>query len=737
VSHQVFGIRHHGPGCARSLLAALETLSPDAILIEGPPDAAEVLPLAAAPGMKPPVALLVYPPEAPGRAVFYPFAEFSPEWQAIRFGLRRGIPVRFMDLPQSYRLSGDEAAADADGEEGEGDRARLDPIGALAQAAGYSDGELWWEHQIERRQNAVGLFQAILEAMRALRETAPPADDPEEARREAFMRQTLRAAGKEGFARIAVVCGAWHAPVLEDLGPAKPDAERLKGLPKVKTVATWIPWTPGRLASRSGYGAGVTAPGWFQHVWEKPADATLRWAVRVARLLREQDLPAATANVIETVRLADSLASLRGLASPGLPELNESVQAVLCGGAAAPLALVRDQLEIGTGFGEVPAATPMVPLARELEATEKRLRLKRTGEAKPLDLDLRETTDRERSMLLHRLRLLDVDWGTPKPVSGKAGTFHELWELRWHPELEVALIEACRFGSTLEGAATARASQLAVEAADVAACSALLDRVVLAELPGGVSNVLGCLQAKAALSADVRHLACALPRLAQVVRYGSVRGSASAEVAAIFDGMLERVFVGLPNACVALDEDAAATLVEVLGHVHEAVLLLERPGQRETWQATLAGLGESEAVVPVVRGRATRLLYEQGCLPPAQLLVRTSRGLSRAVPPADAAAFAQGLLAGNGLLLVHERDLLAVFDAWLAGLAADDFAAMLPLLRRTFAAFAPGERRAMGQLVAGLHGKGPAPHAAHDDEGDPAQAEQVMPVLAHILGVDP
>ena len=32
---EVFGIRHHGPGSARSLVAALQAYQPDAVLIEG------------------------------------------------------------------------------------------------------------------------------------------------------------------------------------------------------------------------------------------------------------------------------------------------------------------------------------------------------------------------------------------------------------------------------------------------------------------------------------------------------------------------------------------------------------------------------------------------------------------------------------------------------------------------------------------------------------------------------
>src|SRR5262245_24983019 len=110
---RVFGIRHHGPGCARSLRQALDALNPDVVLIEDPPDADGVLPLASHPDMRPPVALLVYRPDAPRRAMFYPFAEFSPEWQAIRFAQERDVPVRFMDLPMAFQLAREEPARES------------------------------------------------------------------------------------------------------------------------------------------------------------------------------------------------------------------------------------------------------------------------------------------------------------------------------------------------------------------------------------------------------------------------------------------------------------------------------------------------------------------------------------------------------------------------------------------------------------------------------------------------
>jgi hypothetical protein len=300
-SCHIFGIRHHGPGSAKSLRQALAALSPDCILIEGPPEAEELLSLASNEEMKPPMAILIHQADKPQRAVYYPFAIFSPEWQAIQFGLSAKVPVRFMDLPQTVQMGialEEEAKRDREEEEKEGNEdenededeaagegqapqgtseppnpdhaSRFtfhDPIAYLARAAGYSDSERWWEHNVEHRRDSADLFAGILEAMTALRDAAVQSQlqtrEPErEAQREAWMRQTIRAAQKEGFQRIAVVCGVWHAPVLAKMPAAKDDAALLKGLPKVKVSATWIPWTYSRLAYASGYGAGIESPGW-------------------------------------------------------------------------------------------------------------------------------------------------------------------------------------------------------------------------------------------------------------------------------------------------------------------------------------------------------------------------------------------------------------------------------------------------------------------------------------------
>src|SRR5262245_64750094 len=101
----LFGIRHHGPGSAASLVAALDALQPTAVLLEGPLEGDGLISYAAAPDMRPPVALLAYAKDDPANAVFFPFAVFSPEWQAMRCCLRQQRPVRFIDWPAAMSLA--------------------------------------------------------------------------------------------------------------------------------------------------------------------------------------------------------------------------------------------------------------------------------------------------------------------------------------------------------------------------------------------------------------------------------------------------------------------------------------------------------------------------------------------------------------------------------------------------------------------------------------------------------
>ncbi|MFF4017635.1 DUF5682 family protein [Streptomyces sp. NPDC001843] len=751
----LLGVRHHGPGSARAVRAALAAARPGVVLIEGPPEADALIPLAADDRMRPPVALLAHAVDEPGRSAFWPLAEFSPEWVAIRWALEHGVPARFVDLPAAHTLAWgrEEGEAKAPGQDGEAGDVRLDPLAVLAGAGGYDDPERWWEDVVEHRgvgdRDPFAPFTALEEAMGALRERYGTGGHTRDPVREAYMRLQIRAAQREFADGVAVVCGAWHVPALREKTAVAADRALLKGLPKVKVDMTWVPWTNRRLARAGGYGAGIDSPGWYGHLFTAPDRPVERWLTKVARLLREEDRIVSSAHVIEAVRLAETLAAMRGRPLAGLSETTDAVRAVMCEGSDVPLALVHDRLVVGDVLGEVPEGAPAVPLQRDLDRQQRGLRLRPEALERELELDLRKETDAGRSRLLHRLRLLGVDWGEPVASRGSTGTFRETWRLRWEPELSVRVAEAGVWGTTVVAAATGKAEADALAARSLAEVTALAEHCLLAELTDALSVVMRALADRAALDTDVGHLAQALPALVRSLRYGDVRGTGTQALAEVAAGIAERVFVGLPPACVALDADAAD---EMRGHVdamHGAVGMLAEaavPGHgdlRPRWRAVLRTLSAREAVPGVIRGRAVRLLLDDGELGQDAAARLMGLALSPGTPPADAAAWIEGFVGGGGgMLLVHDERLLGLVDAWLTAVPAEAFTDVLPLLRRTFSAYEAGVRRTLGELV--RRGPGERGSAASTGSGtpgfaaglDPARADAVLPVLRLLLGLD-
>jgi hypothetical protein len=738
MSIHIFGIRHHGAGSARSLLQALTALQPDIVLIEGAPEMDEIIPLVAHEQMQPPVAALVYSADDTNRAVYYPFALFSPEWQALRYALAQNIPARFMDLPMSLQFAldsqTDETAAPLDTEI-EVDHIRHDPLRLLAQAAGFEDSERWWSYLVEERRDSTAIFAAIAEAMTALRNEVD-SESPEHQRgllREAYMRKTIRAAEKEGFERIAVVCGAWHVPALQQKIPAKHDNDLLKGLAKTKTVATWIPWTYDRLSLASGYGAGISSPNWYHYLWEQPDKIVVHWLTLVAQLFREHDIDISSAHVIETVRLAEALAAMRGRPLPSLDELNDAVQAVMLFADPLPMQLLHRKLIIGERLGHVPDESPMTPLQKDLAAQQKRLCLQPTASHTELVLDLRKDTDLQRSYLLRQLRLLGINWGTSDYARGK-GTFKEGWRLVWMPEYVIRLIEAGQWGNTISDAASAYTIHEARQTSQLETLTKLAQDALFANLDKAVEVLIDCLQTQAAIAADVLHLMQVLPPLAELMRYGDVRKTSLEQVGIVVAGLMTRICIGLPAACSSLNEEAAEQLFGHIQAVQAVVSLLANEEFNTAWYGVLTTLSNQQGLHGLLSGRCCRLLLQADHIDSETIAQRLSVALSVGNDPAQSAAWADGFLRGSGQLLIYDEVLWQIIDTWVCQLPAEAFQQILPMLRRTFSTFDAPIRRQMGERV--QHNQAVLPKTTQTGEHNVETAKAVLPLLARILGLE-
>ena len=290
----VYGVRHHGPGSARAVRAALEEQPPDLVLIEGCPELDAIVDLlrrgrhgaarrragvrrrrAAAGDVLPARPLLA----GVGRG-------------ALGARARRAGPVprppgdprlraRRRRRPPRPSRTGGRDATDAGRPDPTRRRrsrpSRLDPIGTLAATAGLRRRRALVggrRRAAARRRRPSASPRSARRWPRSGPPTRRPDDDPDvrsNARREQWMRRVLRAEIKAApEARIAVVCGAWHAPALvpADFPPATRDADLITKLPRTKVAAAWTPWTAARLSYASGYGAGVSAPGWYQHLFD-------------------------------------------------------------------------------------------------------------------------------------------------------------------------------------------------------------------------------------------------------------------------------------------------------------------------------------------------------------------------------------------------------------------------------------------------------------------------------------
>ncbi|MBB2893643.1 DUF5682 family protein [Flexivirga oryzae] len=745
---EVLGVRHHGPGSARAVGRALDELRPDLVVIEGVPELDQTLPFAASPELRPPVAGLVYAVDRPRNAIFYPLAVFSPEWVAMRWALAAGVDVCFADLPAIHELAPpdetDSDTAEPTDQAGPTTPATPpDPIGLLAEAAGYDDPERWWEDAIEHRsESGLEQFRLVSEAMSATREQdTRPDSDPDvlwNARREAAMRRRVRAAIKAGKERIAFVCGAFHAPMLQlDSFPAAAADNRLLAkLPRTKVAATWAPWTAGRLAVESGYGAGVTSPGWYQHLflhWDSgDEDVASSWLVRVARELREQGIDASTASVVESARLATTLATLRGRPSVGLSELNDAAEAVLCSGSPVPLRLVHDNLVVGNDLGTVPDGAPMVPLAADLARQQRSTRLKPSAVAKTVDLDLRRDAGRARSVLLHRLRLLQIDWGTEIDARG-TGTFRESWELEWRPELAVQVVEASLHGTTVAAAADSRVREIARESDDLTRITALVSDAMVADLPEALDAVVAALEAGTARQHDAGVLLGTIGPLARTRRYGNVRGVDVRRLDAVLHTIVTRASIALPGASHGLDDDAAAALRSLVELAAEGIALLDVDALNRPWRAALHSVARGAALHGSLAGRVNRMLLDAQEIDLAEATLRLSRQLSVGAHAAESAAWLDGFLAGDAALLIYDRNLLAIIDGWISTIRQSTFDDLLPLVHRTFSRFEATDRQQMGELIARLGEPG------SDRAGTTYELEQALPAIHHaaeLLGLE-
>lgn len=741
----ILGIRHHGPGSARSVCNALASIQPDCILIEGPPDANTIIAQLQHADFKPPVALLLNTPvqkEVRSQAVFYPFAEFSPEWQALQYALRKQVAVEFMDLPLQHRFALEKQWAEqrlqqeqvlADDQEVELNQQddiepehnleqhylsiRRDPIQLLAEQAGYQDSERFWEHLVEQQPHAGQMFTAINDAMAALRnhllsqkpENYTSEDQLLEQYREAYMRKVIKQAEKQGYQNIVVICGAWHAPILADLkAQNKADTALLKGLPKVKVDAAWIAWTHGRLSRDSGYGAGVNAVGWYTHLWKHYQHAldtdvdgekiTIDWLSQFAHALRQAGHDASSAQIIDAVQLIQALLQLRGRRIPDLEDLFEVIRSVLNHGLDLPQPVLAKLLE-DEQLGQVPDELIELPIQKDFLQQVKHFRLKLEAPHRDITLDLREAFDLAKSQFLHCVKLLGLAWAELTSTGAKQGNFKEIWQLSWQPESSLYLNEMSLWGNSIQLATQSYLENQIKQCEDVAQIAQLIENILLSGLDQSLNLALDKLNELTTQHQDPSIILATLKPLITAIRYGSVRQFSMQHLHQLVEYLAIRLMLSLPNYCVQLNAEMAQQFAQQLQALYELLEQLQKDELQQLWQDTLQQLLYLEQMQGYLHGCCVRLAREQQLIDVEQTQGFLSRALSIGQTADYSAAWFEGFLTHQALLLIHEQSLWDAVSQWVNQLQEQQFIELLPILARTASSFSPAEAQQLIQKV--------------------------------------
>lgn len=467
-------VRHHSPACALALSALLEEVHPATVLIEGPVEYAALLPSLQDPRTLPPVALLSLGERT---ASYYPLAEFSPEWVALRWAGQHGAEAAFIDRSACLR-DDDDPRDDARGAvartlQAERYLARSRSLDALARRLGCRDHDEVWEHLFEDRATADirswrGFFSDTLawSGLARLDVEREVLDADGTHAREAVMSAALRrhlpaaaptGAGEKGSAApaapVVVVTGGFHIMALLDCLDATEHAAWLpEPQPQPGGPAWLIRYDFARLDALRGYGAGMPSPGLWQRAWRartgaspldgsgtgprratrrtarpvpEPAGAARAFAttvvIDVATALRELGEPLGTAQVLATVEQAMRLAALRGRAWPGRCDILDALTSCLVKdetGLSGNLGAAVASVLAASDVGEVPDGIATPPLVRQVRD---RLRTARfiidDAVEHRVSLDTsRRPRHRERRELLARLRF--VGSGFAHQISG-------------------------------------------------------------------------------------------------------------------------------------------------------------------------------------------------------------------------------------------------------------------------------------------------------------------------------
>ncbi|MFC4062852.1 DUF5682 family protein [Planomonospora corallina] len=693
------GVRHHSPACARLVADTVAALRPAYVLVEGPADMNHRLGELLL-GHELPIAVYTgYRDSRRRHGSWAPLCDHSPEWTALTAGHAAGAQLRFIDLPAWHP-----ALAEVRNRYADAEARHAEVTERLCRAFAVDNVDALWDHLFEI-EPADGLAERLAAYFDLVRGDAEPGAD--DAAREAYMAQWVRAAVADAGGRpVVVVTGGFHRPALVRLAErGERTWPELPEPPGDAVVGSYlVPYSFRRLDAFDGYQSGMPSPGYYQRLWESgPEEAARALTEAVALRLRARNQQVSTADLIAARATADGLALMRGHRHPARVDVLDGLASALVGEALeVPLPwATRGRLRAGTHpaivemiaalsgdrTGRLHPSTPLPPLVHAVAGQLRHHGLDGSAEVR---LDLGEETGRERSRLLHRLRVLTVPGlareSGPHPEGPPA--LVEQWTLTDTDDRLPALIEAAGYGVDPQEAAAAALAER-ITAADPDGLAGLLFDAALCGVGELTGRVLDDLSRAVGAAADLGSLGRTLTVVLAMWRHGDLfRTSRSTTLGAVIAAAVRRALwlaEGARGGAAPADSGRIGAMVAV----RDALIHAAAPLGLDTRAALGAAdrIAACSAAPPDLRGASFGLGWSlRGAA------ADPARAVRGAFTPASAGDWLAGLFALAREEVLHTDGMLELLDELLAAMTDHGFLVALPALRQAFGYFPPRER---------------------------------------------
>ncbi|WP_345880829.1 DUF5682 family protein [Shewanella algae] len=648
-------LRHHSPACAAMALEQLQRRQPQAVLIEAPGSFIRHLSLLQRDTVVPPIAIYQ-------SGSYYPLAENSPEWQALRWATAQGIEVIFIDLDEKAQERG-VSNRWSDSRFLSSDYSRR-----LQQQLGCRDADELWQRLFEQQHfaSAESFFTQVLLFCAASRACfgTDSLEEMGDLARETQMRAHIKAARRR-YERVAVLTGGFHTPALINF------ADEAEAIVVDDTQDSFvIRFSDALLDARKGYGAGMPYPAFCRWQFQQRQLNADDWLLYLLEQMPQLPL-IYKKNCFEHLQ---ALCSLRGLARPGSYDLLDSLGSCLIKQQLSASTLEPWQKVLsGDALGQLPADQPSLPLVEEVLALCRKARLQ-TDKPGRCHFDLYAMTDKhiERRRLL--CQLLFVGSGFARPQNGmpvirqlKFNHRHEHWNYHWTPAVEVALAEKSSLGLRLELVVKRRLSELSQE--DL---QQLVEKLVLA-LHLGMPEELSAHAIAQQISqcSDIQQLANSFMTLLAAAHHPLF---ADIELLAYQKALWHQVGFHLPAINRLSDEEAVKLLLDL-----QSVAVLHQDELESPWRDRLRWLTSHNAHRPVLYFVLQALAIELDKLDPAPLL-------QQLLLQNDPFPVIEALLKVVPHWLRQDHGLLPMLNHWLSELSEAQFIDKLPAMRGLFCA---------------------------------------------------